>query len=311
MIQTLARVSRDYAALIVLVILAVVLSFASESFLRPANFLNILNQNAPLLIIAVALTPVIIAGGFDVSTAAILAVSGASAAWLASQGMPYLGIAVAPFIGLGLGLINGLIITGFKVHAFLATIATAMVFQGIAVLITGGRLISAKMEEFAWLGRGRVFDTVHIAVLVMIVFVAVIAFILNRTALGRYIFAVGGNEEAAVLSGLRVKLVRMATFAMVGFASGIAGAITVSRIGQAQPLIGQGLEFQAIAAVILGGTSVYGGEGAVWRTIVGVLLLALITNGYNLLNVDPFVKDVTTGSIIIIAIALAAMNKGR
>ncbi len=311
MIHTIARASRDYAALIVLVVLAVVLAFASDAFLKPANILNILNQNAPLLIIAVALTPVIIAGGFDISTAAILAVSGASAAWLASQGLPYLGIAVAPVIGLALGLVNGAIITGFRVHAFLATIATAIVFQGLAVLITGGRLISARMEEFAWLGRGKVFDTVHIAVVVMVVFVAAVAFILNRTSLGRYIYAVGGNEEAALLSGLRVNLVRIATFAMVGFASGVAGAITVSRIGQAQPLIGQGIEFQAIAAVILGGTSVYGGEGAVWRSVVGVLLLALINNGYNLLNVDPFVKDITTGSIIIVAIALAAMNKER
>lgn len=311
MLQTTARLSRDYAALIVLVLLSIVLAFASDSFLKPANLLNILNQNSPLLIIAVTLTPVIIAGGFDISTAAILAVSAAAAAWLASHDMPYLGILVAPLIGLGLGLVNGLIITGFRVHAFLATIATAMVFQGIAVLITGGRLISARMDSFAWLGRGRVFDTVNIAVLVMIVFVAAIAFILNRTALGRYIFAVGGNEEAALLSGLRVPLVRMATFAMVGFASGVAGAITVSRIGQAQPLIGQGIEFQAIAGVILGGTSVYGGEGAVWRSVVGVLLLAMINNGYNLLNVDPFVKDLTTGSIIIVAIALAAMNRGR
>jgi ribose transport system permease protein len=311
MTHQLARALRDYAALIILVLLALTLSFASDSFLKPANLLNILNQNAPLLIIAVALTPVIIAGGFDISTAATLAVSGATAAWLAAQGQPYLGIAVAPLVGLGLGLVNGLIITGFKVHAFLATIATSMVFQGLAVLITNGRLISARMEEFAWLGRGKVFDTIHIAIIVMVVFVALVSFILNRTALGRYIFAVGGNEEAALLSGLRIKMIRIATFAGVGLASGIAGAITVSRIGQAQPLIGQGIEFQAIAAVILGGTSVYGGEGAVWRSVVGVLLLALINNGFNLLNVDPFVKDITTGTIIIMAIALAALNKDR
>ncbi|WP_373355936.1 ABC transporter permease [Pseudoroseicyclus sp. CXY001] len=311
MTDTLTRILRDYAALIILIVLAVTLSIVSPNFLRPQNFLNILNQNAPLLIIAVALTPVIIAGGFDISTASILAVAGCSAAWLAAAGHPYLGIVLAPFIGLALGIVNGLIITGFRVHAFLATIATGMVFRGIAVRITDGQLISARMEEFSWLGRGRIFDTVHIAVLVMIVCVAIIAFLLNRTAYGRYVFAVGGNEEAALLSGLPNRIVRIATFAGVGMAAGIAGAITVSRTGQGQPLVGEGLEFDAIAAVILGGTSVFGGEGAIWRTVVGVLLLALINNGFNLLNVDPFVKDITTGSVIILAIALGAANRSR
>ena len=172
--------SRNYAVLILIVLLMIILSFASEAFLTPRNLLNILNQNAPLAIIASALTLVIIVGGFDLSTAAIFGVATVSAAWIAVNINPFLGLAVTPFIGIILGYINGVLITSLKVHSFLATIATSLVYRGIAILITGGFLISVRMKEFTWLGRDKLF-TVHYAVYILIVFALLTTFILNKT----------------------------------------------------------------------------------------------------------------------------------
>ena len=299
---------RTYAGLILIVLLMIILSLSSEAFLTPRNLLNILNQNAPLAIIASALTLVIIVGGFDLSTAAIFAVASVTAAWIAINYNPYVGLLVAPLIGMVLGYLNGIIITSLKVHSFLSTIATSIVFRGMAILITGGFLIPVRMKEFTWLGREKIFD-VHVAVYVLLVFAIISTFILNRTTIGRYIFAIGGNEDASILSGIKVNLIKIFAFSFCGFASGIAAAVQVSRISLGTSQAGLGMELQAIAAVILGGTSIYGGSGAVWRSIAGVMLLALINNGFNILNADPFYKDLTTGLVIIAAVALTAGRK--
>ena len=299
---------RTYAVLILIVLLMIILTLSSEAFLTPRNLLNILNQNAPLAIIASALTLVIIVGGFDLSTAAIFAVASVTAAWIAINYNPYIGLLVAPLIGMVLGYLNGIIITSLKVHSFLSTIATSLVFRGMAILITGGFLIPVRMKEFTWLGREKIFN-VHVAVYVLLVFAIISTFILNRTTIGRYIFAIGGNEDASILSGIKVNLVKIFAFSFCGFASGIAAAVQVSRISLGTSQAGLGMELQAIAAVILGGTSIYGGSGAVWRSIAGVMLLALINNGFNILNADPFYKDLTTGLVIIAAVALTAGRK--
>jgi ribose transport system permease protein len=299
---------RDYAVLILIVLLMIVLSLASDAFLTTRNLLNILNQNAPLAIIACALTLVIIVGGFDLSTGAIFAVASVSSAWIAINYNPYIGLLIAPIIGIILGYLNGIIITTFKVHSFLSTIATSLVFRGLAILITGGFLIPVRMKEFTWLGREKIFE-VHVAVYVLIVFAILSTFILTRTTVGRYIFAIGGNEDASILSGIKVNLVKIFAFSFCGFAAGIAAAIQVSRISLGTSQAGVGMELQAIAAVILGGTSIYGGSGAVWRSIAGVMLLALINNGFNILNADPFYKDLTTGLVIIAAVALTSGRK--
>jgi len=299
---------RTYAVLILIVLLMIILTLSSEAFLTPRNLLNILNQNTPLAIIASALTLVIIVGGFDLSTAAIFAVASVTAAWIAINYNPYVGLLVAPLIGMVLGYLNGIIITSLKVHSFLSTIATSLVFRGMAILITGGFLIPVRMKEFTWLGREKIFN-VHVAVYVLLVFAIISTFILNRTTIGRYIFAIGGNEDASILSGIKVNLVKIFAFSFCGFASGIAAAVQVSRISLGTSQAGLGMELQAIAAVILGGTSIYGGSGAVWRSIAGVMLLALINNGFNILNADPFYKDLTTGLVIIAAVALTAGRK--
>jgi ribose transport system permease protein len=306
-----ASTLRRYGVLVLLILLFVALSIGSDAFLSPRNLLNILNQNAPLAIMAMAGTLVIISGGFDLSTGGIFGVASVTAAWLAVNVDQTLGLIVGPLVGLLLGTINGGIITGLKVHSFLATLATSLVYRGLAVLITGGFLIAIEDDTvFAVLGRGRV-GPLNIAVIVLVVAFAVLTYVLTRTTAGRYVFAVGGNEEAAVLSGIRTARYKILAFALSGLAAGLAGTIAVSRISSGQPQAGAGLELQAIAAVILGGTSIYGGEGAVWRSLAGVMLLALINNGFNILNANPFYKDLTTGAIIVLAVALAAGRRGR
>lgn len=307
---SLGEIAREQGVVIIIALLLLGLSFASDSFLTPRNLLNILNQSAPLAIMASALTLVIIGGGFDLSTGAIFGVAAVTAGWIAIHVDPYLAIVAGPLIGLVLGTVNGAIITAFGVHSFLVTLATSLVYRGIAILMTDGKLIPVRIAEFAWLGRTKM-GMVNVAVIVMLVFMVLMMFLLNRTTFGRAVFAVGGNEEAAILSGIRTRLIKILTFALSGAAAGLAGVITVSRISMAEPQAGAGLEFEAIAAVILGGTSIMGGAGAVWRSVAGVLLMALIGNGFNILNVNPFFKDLTTGLIIVIAVALAASGRRR
>lgn len=301
---------RDYGVLLIIAVLMVFMAVMSDAFFTPRNLLNIVNQSTPLALMAIAMTLVIIGGSFDLSVGAMFGVAAVSSAWLAVNVDPTLGLVAGPFIGLALGTLNGLIITGIRVHSFLATLATSMVFRGMAVLISGGFLIPVRMPEYAWLGRGRI-GMINIAVIGLIIFAVLVMFLLNRTTFGRRVFAVGGNEEAAILSGVRVNAVKTATFALSGFAAGLAGVIATSRISMGQPDAGSGMELDAIAAVILGGTSIYGGQGAVWRSIAGVLLLALIGNAFNILNVNPFYKDLTTGVIIVLAVGLSAVGKRR
>ena len=304
------RFLQSYAVLIMIVLLMAALSLMSDSFLTFRNLLNILNQNSPLAIMAAAMTLVIIAGGFDLSVGSIFAMGAVCSAWLALHVDPYFGLFMAPVIGLVLGTINGFAITLLNVHSFLATIATSLIFKGIAIVISDGRLIPVRMDEFTWLGRGKVGGA-FIAVWVMVIFALILSFVLTRTTFGRRVLSVGGNEEAAILSGIRTNRIKIATFAIAGLAAGLASAIAASRISMGQASAGTGMELQAIAAVILGGTSIYGGVGAVWRSVAGVFLLALINNGFNILNADPFYRDLTTGLIIQAAIGISASGRRR
>ena len=302
---------REYAVLILLAALFITLSVASDSFLSVSNILNILNQQAPLAIVAVAGTLVIISGGFDLSTGAIFAIANVMAAWISvNLGNVWVGLAIAPVIGLVLGAINGTLITKLHIHSFLATLASSLAFRAIAVLVTGGALISVADPKFAIIGRDRLFG-VFWSIYILVTFVIFIAFVLNRTKFGRYVFAVGGSEEAAVMSGISVDRIRIMVFALSGLAAGVASAIAVSRVASGQPLAGTGLELQAIAAIILGGTSIYGGMGAIWRSLGGVYLIALIGNGFNLLNLNPLFKDLVTGIIILSAVALSATERRK
>jgi len=303
--------ARSYAALIAFFVLFIVLSCTAPGFLEWGNLLNIASQQSAVAIVACAGTLVIIAGNFDLSTGSVVAVTNVIAAYITVRtGSVWIGLLSAPITGLVLGTINGIIITYLRVHSFLATLATSLVYSSLAVLITNGALISVSASGFDYLGDGDV-GKIPVSVIVLAAFALIIMFILNRTVTGRHIFAVGGNKEAATLSGVQVNLTHIKVMALSGLASGIGGAILASTILSGEPTQGSSVTLASISAIILGGTSIYGGEGAVWRSLVGVFLLALIGNGFDLLGANQFYLDLVTGLVIVSAVALAASGRRR
>jgi ribose transport system permease protein len=299
---------REYGIVVSVGILFVLLSLESNVFLTKGNLLNMLDQMSPAAIIACAQTLVIIGGGFDLSVGAMFAISGVAA----TQLVPHLGVwpslIVGALCGLGLGLVNGLFVTVLGINAFIATLASSFMFYGIAEVMTGGYLITVEDPGFATLGNGD-FIGVKYSIWLMLAAAVLATITLRRTKIGRYIFAIGGNAEAARLSGVRVNVVRASTFALCGFATGAAGALAASRISQGQANVGSEYTLVTIAAVVIGGTSILGGEGAVWRSVMGVFLLTMIGNGFNLLNIDPIYQQIVEGGIIVLAVAIDSLAR--
>jgi ribose transport system permease protein len=301
-------VLREYGIVVSFVALFVVLSVASSHFLTWTNLENILAQQSPILIAAAAGTLVIIAGGFDLSVGAMFALTGIVAAKVAIEIDPIVGIIVGVAAGAGLGALNGAVTTAGRVNSLIGTLATSFIIRGLAVVITGGLLVTVDDPGFAALGQNEV-GGVQASIVVMAVFVLVLGFVLGRTAYGRRIFAVGGNPEAARLAGIRVQWIKASTFVLSGLAAGLGGAILASRVATGQADAAVGLEFTVIAGIVVGGTSIQGGEGAIWRSVVGVLFIALINNGFTLLGLDPIYQQIVTGAIILGAVAVDAWSR--
>lgn len=298
-----------FGIVLVLVALVIVLSMMSSAFFTPRNLLNVLAQVAPAGIVACGAALVIIAGGFDLSAGSIFAISGIIGAYLANTTAALVAIMAGASAGLLLGIVNGGVITLFGINSFIATLATGFIFRGVATMITGGFLVGVTNPSFSVLGNTRIL-TVPIPVFVFAGVAVATGLLLSQTKLGRYIYATGGNLEAARLSGVRVNLVRVATYAISGLCAGIGGVIFASRVSTGQADAGTGLELTVIAAVVVGGISIKGGEGSIWRAVVGVLLIALIGNGFNILNINPFYQSIAQGMIILIAVGVDARNGG-
>jgi ribose transport system permease protein len=289
-----------------------VLAIVSPPFLSFVNLTNILDQQSTFLIMAAAGTLVFVAGGIDLSVGAVHALAGVTAAQVTVTAGPVAGMVSGVAVGLVAGLANGVIVTRFRINALIATLAVSFVVSGMTGLLTGGNLIVIlDQTDFAALARTNILglrSSTWIAVVVVLVF----AILLARTIFGRYVYAVGGNPEAARLSGVPVRPVRLATFVMSGGAAGLAGVLIASRVLSAQATSGQDIAFTVLAGIVVGGTSIAGGEGAVWRTVVGVLFIALIGNGFNLLGFDPLYRQIALGVLILGAVGLdAALRSGR
>lgn len=305
-----AGAMREYGIVVSFVVLFAALALASDNFLTRANLENILAQQAPTLIVAAAGTLVIVAGGFDLSVGAVVALAGVAAAKAVGASSPLLGILAGVLAGGALGVANGAITTVGRVSPLIGTLATSFLVRGLAVVVTGGLLVSVTKPSFATLGQGDVAG-VPVAIVVMAVAVGVLAFLLSRTTYGRRLYAIGGNPEAARLAGIRVDLVRASTFAISGLAAGLAGAILASRVATAEADTATGLEFTVLAGIVVGGTSIQGGAGAVWRSVVGILFIALIDNGFTLLGLDPIYQQIVQGAIILAAVAADAWSRPR
>jgi ribose transport system permease protein len=301
---------RRFGILVPFVGLFVILAIASPTFLQERNLLNILDQQSAIIIIAAAGTLVLIAGGIDLSVGAIYALAAVVAAQIASEGGPVvLAVGAGITVGLLVGIANGVIVTRFRINALIATLAVSFVVSGLAALYTQGNLVVAfDRLDLRELAMTRILGLTS-AAWIMIVFATAMAVLLAFTAFGRYVYATGGNAEAARLGGVAVDRVRLATFALSGLAAGLAGTLDTAKVLTAQAQAGTLLVFTVLAGIVVGGTSILGGEGAVWRTVVGCLFIALIGNGFNLLGLDPFYRQITLGSILLIAVGIDAWSR--
>jgi ribose transport system permease protein len=301
---------RDYGIVVAFVAMFVALSVLSGSFFTQNNFANILDQWAALGLLAVGETICIIAGVFDLSTGAMVSVTGVVACKVALSSSPWLGLLAGVLTGLGLGLANGIVIHLTRINSFIGTLATSIVYAGIAILVTGGNIVTVSNPSFGTIGQSMGAGIKYTG-WTFIIFTILAALLLSRTTFGRYVYAVGGNAEAARLSGIRVDVIRGACFALSGTAAGLAGMLLASRTQSAQANLGAGMELTAISAAVVGGTSILGGDGAVWRGFLGIMLLAIIGNGFNLLNIDTTYQQIVYGGLILIAVAADQLLRRR
>jgi ribose transport system permease protein len=305
----IVEVFREYAIVVAFIAILLILSFTARHFLTWINLLNTLESGSIYGIVAIGITVLLIAGEFDLSAGAIYVLVGIAAAKLYPDLGVWPSLAVGIVIGIVIGIFNGIIVAYFHVNSFIVTLASSMMIVGAGTLVTNGFQLYIPDPAFGVLGNEKVFG-VTFFVLIFVFFALVSGFFLSRTNVGRWFYATGGNSEAARLSGINTRALRIGAFAFSGFAAGVAGAVMISRTGTA--IAGDGLGevlFPAIAAVVVGGTSILGGRGAVWRTVLGIFFLEFIRNGFNLLEVNPFFQDIIRGAIILFAVSADAMTR--
>jgi ribose transport system permease protein len=302
---------RSAGILLPFVVLFLVLSVTSGPFLTTTNLLNILDQQSAILIMAAAGTLVLVGGGIDLSVGATYGLAGVVAAQVVLHTSPVVALAAAIAVGLVVGLVNGVVTTYFRINALIATLAVSFIVAGIASKVTNGNLlVLTDKPGFANVARSELL-AVRSSIWIALLCLVVLGVLLSRTTFGRYLYAAGGNAEAARLAGVRINRVRIAAFMASGAAAAIGGVIDVSRVLSAQSTSGDQLTFTVLAAMVVGGTSILGGEGAVWRTSIGVLFIALVGNGFDLLGVDPLYQQITLGVILLLAVGADALSRAR
>ena len=295
----------EYGVLIALVLLVVIISLLNPSFLKIDNIMNLLRQTSINVILAIGMTYVILSRGIDLSVGSILAFSGIITASfvVVESGNMFLGITLGIGAGVLLGLINGLVIAKFKVTPFIATLGMMAIARGLTFIYSDGQPISNLDNSFLFIGAGQIMGIpvpVWITILIFIIF----SILLYKTTFGRHVYAVGGSETAAKVSGIKVDRTLIYVYSIMGLLAGIAGVILTSRVSSGLPQAGTAYELDAIAAVVIGGTSLMGGRGRLWGTLVGAVIIGVLNNGLDLLGVSSYWQQVVKGSIIILAVML-------
>lgn len=305
----LSGIGSQLAALMGLILICIVLTILSPHFLTLSNFFNISRQAAVITIIAIGETFVILTAGIDLSVGSLVTLTScAMALVMINTNNIILGVAVGIVVGVGVGLINGLLVAKADLPPFIVTLGMLGIAQGVALVITFGRSMFGLPGTFKWIGQGSLFGIPAPLILVLILFV-IFHVILTYNRLGRYILSLGGNEEATRLSGIDVDLVKISAYVISGFMAAIGGIVLSARINSAHPAAGQGFELDAIAAAVIGGTSLMGGEGTIIGTLIGSFMMAVIRNGLNLLNVNSFWQQIVIGLVIIGAVWVDRMRK--
>lgn len=302
--STVTEKIKKLGPLIGLIILFIIIASLNSSFLEISNLKNLLRQVSINAIIAFGMTFVILTGGIDLSVGSILALSSAVMANFIVGGMnPELAIIVSAIFGLILGGINGLVITFGRVAPFIATLATMTIYRGATLVFTNGNPISGLTTDktFHAFGQGNLLD-IPIPAITMIISFLILWFVLSKTSFGRKTYAVGGSEKVSFIAGIKINRVKIVAYALTGLLCALAGAIITSRLNSAQPTAGTGYELDAIAAVVLGGTSLAGGKGHIIGTLIGALIIGTLNNGLNILDVSSFYQQVVKGIVILLAV---------
>jgi len=318
-IKRYATVLARFQSLIALFILCLALTLLTDKFLTVDNAWNVMRQISVNICIATGMTLVVLTAGIDLSVGSVLAISGAIAAGLLKNGLQfpsanlYVGftllgsVIAASLVGSGLGFFNGWTITKFRVPPFVATLAMLTIARGLTFLWTKGFPISNLGEDFDYIGMGW-FLGIPLPVWISAIVVAIAVFLTRQTRLGRYIYAIGGNENAARLSGININKVKIAVYTIAGGLAAVGGIMVTSRLDSAQPNAGISYELDAIAAVVIGGTSLSGGKGSILGTVLGAVIIGVLNNGLVLLDVSPFWQQVVKGFVILIAVIIDKAN---
>lgn len=287
-----------------LILIVIILSVISTDFLTVSNIFNVLRQVSINALLAFGMTFVILTGGIDLSVGSIIALSSALAAGMMVGGMDtWLSVLFGLLVGTALGAVNGFLIAKGKVAPFIATLATMTIFRGMTLVYTQGKPITGLSDAFGLLGRGYLFQIPMPVIWMMVAFV-VLYVILKYTTFGRRVYALGGNEEATLLSGINTDRIKVLVYSISGLLASLSGIILTSRLNSAQPTAGTSYELDAIAAVVLGGTSLSGGKGWIAGTLIGAMIIGILDNGLNLLNVSSFYQQVVKGGVILLAVLL-------
>ncbi|NNU92791.1 ribose ABC transporter permease [Geobacillus sp. NFOSA3] len=291
-----------YRVLLIFIVLCLIAGTLSDVFFTMNNVMNVLRQVSIVAIIASGMTLVILIAGIDLSVGAVMAFSGAILAGILTAGLP-LPVAVLAALGIGLlfGVFNGFVVANFGVPSFIATLATMVIARGMTLVYTNGYPLVISHETYRFIGNGN-FLGIPIPIIIMFFIFGFMYWMLKCTSFGRYIYAIGGNEETAILAGINVKRIKIAVFGIAGLLSALSAIIYTSRLMSAQPNAGTGIELDAIAAVIIGGTSLAGGRGGVAGTLIGALIMSVLDNVLNLMNVSPFYQSIAKGLVILIAV---------
>lgn len=302
--KKLSSYVQEFGVLIALFALIIVIGIIRPEFRTVDNFLSLLRQSSINGFIAFGMTCVILTGGIDLSVGSVLALTSAFCAYFLTHGVPAgAAMLLALVIGVGFGVISGTLVTAGRLQPFIATLITQIVFRGFTMIFTEGKPISNLGDSFLFkfLGKGNLFGIPFPVILFIIAFV-VIWFVLEKTTFGRRLYATGSNASAAKLAGVNINKTKLYAYAISGGFAALSGLVLLSRLGSAQPLAGDGYELDAIAAVALGGTSMNGGRGRIWGTFVGVLIIAVLNNGLNILGVSSYWQEVVKGLVILIAV---------
>lgn len=295
---------QDYGSFIALIFLVIVIGAISPDFRTVNNFLSLLRQSAINGLIAFGMTCVILTGGIDLSVGSVLALTSIICAYTIKIGLPApLSMLIALIFGIILGTISGLMVTKSRLQPFIATLITMTGYRGLTMILSGGKPISRLGNNLLLnqIGKGS-FLGIPIPVWILIIFFAIFLFVLKKTVLGRQIYATGSNAKAAELAGININNIKLIVYAVSGFMASLSGLILVSRLGSAQPTLGSGYELDAIAAVALGGTSMTGGRGKITGTLIGILIIAVLNNGLNIIGVSSYYQDVVKALVIFLAV---------